>query len=513
MVRIALDLRRPALVRLDDVDGFAAAMERLRGMDPAWREELGARIAARLWSLPAVRDSKVILLYASLPTEVNAYPTRQPDGYPFLHERRPGDGPLPDGGLPARDLHALRHGLDREELDDERDPAALPRARRRPARLLDAGRGHVLDDLQVEIRRHDLEIAVAARIDKQRRSHLHGDSARGLHQRGEVGAQGAGFAQRPLDEFDGVGEVLSRQPVLPRLVHRPVELVASLDDGEKSRELEALLQDIATMSDKISYRRDDDASARKPSFGIVRSGTDIDVRFAAIPLGHEFTSLVLALLWVGGHPPKIADDLAEQVRALESAAPDGKFRFETYMSLSCQSCPDTVQALNLMSVLNPNIQHVAIDGALFQDEVEAREIMSVPTVYLNGEPFDAGRMTVEQVAGNVVGRSDAEVASGAGRHGGAVESGPGDGDEDPAPLRRGARLPGAGTLGRGRRRLVGHLGTGVAVGQQHAAGPGNQRQGRREEQERREIQQVPRIDDRRADERGRHRPRERGGIA
>jgi alkyl hydroperoxide reductase subunit F len=180
------------------------------------------------------------------------------------------------------------------------------------------------------------------------------------------------------------------QAYLTRL-QQPIELVASLDESENSRELEALLQDIASMSDKISYRRADD-NERKPSFAIARSGTDIEVRFAAIPLGHEFTSLVLALLQVGGHPPKIEADVANQVRDLE-----GDFRFETFMSLSCQSCPDTVQALNLMSVLNPNISHVAIDGAMYQDEVQAREIMSVPTVLLNGELFEVGRMSVEQI--------------------------------------------------------------------------------------------------------------------
>ncbi|MFC5570007.1 alkyl hydroperoxide reductase subunit F [Lysobacter yangpyeongensis] len=174
-------------------------------------------------------------------------------------------------------------------------------------------------------------------------------------------------------------------------VQQPIELVASLDDGDASRELEALLHEIAAMSDKISYRRADD-DARRPSFAISRVGTDIEVRFAGIPLGHEFTSLVLALLQVGGHPPKIEEALAHQVRELQ-----GEFRFETFMSLHCQSCPDTVQALNLMSALNPNISHVAIDGALFQDEVEAREVLSVPTVFLNGQPFDQGRMSVEQI--------------------------------------------------------------------------------------------------------------------
>src|SRR6185312_16097234 len=177
---------------------------------------------------------------------------------------------------------------------------------------------------------------------------------------------------------------------------QPIELVASLDDGAKSRELDELLHEIAAMSDKISLRRDD-SETRKPSFAINRTGTDIGVRFAGIPLGHEFTSLVLALLQVGGHPSKAAAETIAQVQNLEGPAPDGMFRFETYISLSCQNCPDVVQALHLMSVLNPNIKHVAIDGALYQDEVEKRQIMSVPTVYLNGEVFDQGRMSLEQI--------------------------------------------------------------------------------------------------------------------
>ena len=174
-------------------------------------------------------------------------------------------------------------------------------------------------------------------------------------------------------------------------VTQPIEIVASLDDSAKSAELNELLEQIASLSDRISLvRRDDDV--RKPSFAINRVGSDIGVRFAGIPLGHEFTSLVLALLQVGGHPSKAAAEVIEQVRKL-----DGDYKFETYFSLSCQNCPDVVQALNLMSVLNPKIRHVAIDGALYQDEVEARQVMSVPTVYLNGEVFDQGRMSLEQI--------------------------------------------------------------------------------------------------------------------
>ena len=171
----------------------------------------------------------------------------------------------------------------------------------------------------------------------------------------------------------------------------PIELASSLDDSDASRELAGLLDEIASLSDKITVvRRDDDA--RRPSFAIERVGTDVSVRFSGIPLGHEFTSLVLALLQVGGYPPKVEQELIDQVAALE-----GEFLFETYFSLSCQNCPDVVQALNLMSVVNPRIRHVAIDGALFQDEVEARQVMAVPSVYLNGQPFASGRMEVSQI--------------------------------------------------------------------------------------------------------------------
>ncbi|MGN6381780.1 MAG: alkyl hydroperoxide reductase subunit F [Dyella sp.] len=174
-------------------------------------------------------------------------------------------------------------------------------------------------------------------------------------------------------------------------VTQPIEIVESLDGGAKSAELHELLQEITALSDKITLVRRDD-NARKPSFAINRVGTDVGVRFAGIPMGHEFTSLVLALLQVGGHPSKTTQDMIDQVRNL-----DGDFAFETYFSQSCQNCPDVVQALNLMSVLNPKIKHVAIDGALFQDEVDTRQVMSVPTVYLNGEVFDQGRMSLEQI--------------------------------------------------------------------------------------------------------------------
>lgn len=176
------------------------------------------------------------------------------------------------------------------------------------------------------------------------------------------------------------------------MLREPIELVASLDDSAKSRELRELLQEIADVSDKVTLVERNDLSDRKPAFRIGRVGTDIGVTFAGIPMGHEFTSLVLALLQVGGHPIKLDEAVIEQIRNLP-----GDYAFETYFSLSCQNCPDVVQALNTMSVINPRITHVSIDGALFQDEVEARQVMAVPSIYLNGEVFGQGRSSVEEI--------------------------------------------------------------------------------------------------------------------
>ncbi|KQZ64559.1 alkyl hydroperoxide reductase subunit F [Sphingopyxis sp. Root1497] len=188
-------------------------------------------------------------------------------------------------------------------------------------------------------------------------------------------------------------------------LREPIELISSLGDDAKSAELATLLDDIAALSDKVSVTRADD-DARRPSF-LIRRASDaaVAVRFAGIPMGHEFTSLVLALLQVGGHPPKVAPEVIEQVAAL-----DGDYHFETYFSLSCQNCPDIVQALNLMSVVNPRITHTAIDGGLFQAEVEERKIMAVPTIFLNGEIFGQGRMELEQIIAKLDSGAEAKAA-------------------------------------------------------------------------------------------------------
>jgi alkyl hydroperoxide reductase subunit F len=175
-------------------------------------------------------------------------------------------------------------------------------------------------------------------------------------------------------------------------ISQPVEIVASIDDGEKSREMLELLRDIESVSDLVKVAAQHDDTQVKPSFGLRRAGSEARVRFAGLPMGHEFTSLVLALLQAGGYPPKIDESTVQQIQNL-----DGVFNFETFVSLTCQSCPDVVQALNAMAALNPKIRHTMIDGASFQDEVERRQVMAVPAVFLNGQPFGQGRMELAEI--------------------------------------------------------------------------------------------------------------------
>jgi len=189
-------------------------------------------------------------------------------------------------------------------------------------------------------------------------------------------------------------------------VQQPFEIVASLSDSENSREMLALLQTIQGLrADKITLKTDGQ-DARKPSFTLQRAGATNSLRFAGLPLGHEFTSLVLALLWTGGHPPKVEPEVIDSIRAL-----DGDFNFEVFMSLSCHNCPDVVQALSLMAILNPKVKTTVIEGGAFQEEVEKREIMAVPMVFLNGQLFASGKMTVEEIVAKLDTNSAAKEAA------------------------------------------------------------------------------------------------------
>jgi len=175
-----------------------------------------------------------------------------------------------------------------------------------------------------------------------------------------------------------------------QLMEGKVLIKFSAGTDEVSRDMEAFLNEIAALTPHIEIEKTE--LERTPSFSVNRPGEDTGITFAGIPLGHEFTSLVLAILQVSGRPPKIDQQLIDQIKALK-----GQYRFETYASLSCHNCPDVVQALNLMSLLNPGISHTMIDGAVFREEVEAKQIMAVPTVYLNGEFFESGRMSIEEI--------------------------------------------------------------------------------------------------------------------
>ena len=189
------------------------------------------------------------------------------------------------------------------------------------------------------------------------------------------------------------------QGYLGRLV-QPIEITAALDDSDAAREMQELLREIAPLSGLITYREtrgsEIPAGTRTPSFRVTRAGADMGIEFAAIPMGHEFTSLVLALLQAGGYAPKVDAAVIEQIRSLQ-----GEFDFEIFISLSCHNCPEVVQSLNLLAVLNPGVRTTMIDGALFQGEVEARQIMAVPYVFLNGKEFSQGRISLEEILAKI----------------------------------------------------------------------------------------------------------------
>ena len=175
-----------------------------------------------------------------------------------------------------------------------------------------------------------------------------------------------------------------------KLMEEDIRILVSVEEDSASKDIMNLVEEIASVSPKIKVEKG--KLPRTPSFRITRMNEDLGVTFAGVPLGHEFTSLVLALLQVSGRPPKVDAKIAKQIKNIK-----GDYNFETYISLSCHNCPEVVQALNIMSVLNPRITHTMVDGALFQDEVESKDIMAVPTTYLNGEFFSSGRMTLEEI--------------------------------------------------------------------------------------------------------------------
>ncbi|MCX8086033.1 MAG: alkyl hydroperoxide reductase subunit F [Rhodocyclaceae bacterium] len=188
-------------------------------------------------------------------------------------------------------------------------------------------------------------------------------------------------------------------------LERPIELIATLDESDRSQQMRGLLEDLASLSGKVSVRFDG-KDARVPSFSVAPAGEPPRIRFAGLPLGHEFTSLILALLQAGGYPPKVEAETLERIRAL-----DRECHFETYVSLDCHNCPDVVQALNLMAIVNPKITATMIEGSAFQAEVEAKNVLAVPMVFLNGEHFGQGRMSLEEILAKLGAGKTAEAVA------------------------------------------------------------------------------------------------------
>src|SRR5690625_4321043 len=186
------------------------------------------------------------------------------------------------------------------------------------------------------------------------------------------------------------------------MLENEVVLKLSTESDQASSDIVKLANELAELSSKIVIEHT--VLERTPSFSVNRPGEDTGVVFAGIPLGHEFTSLVLALLQVSGRAPKVDQEVIDQVKNLK-----GDFHFESYISLSCQNCPEVVQALNIMSVLNPNVSHTMIDGAVFKEEAESKKVMAVPTVFLNGEEFGSGRMELEEILAKLGVEQDASV--------------------------------------------------------------------------------------------------------
>jgi len=186
------------------------------------------------------------------------------------------------------------------------------------------------------------------------------------------------------------------------LLESEVVFSASLDQSEDSKKVETFLTEVVEMSEQLSLEAK--PLLRTPSFEVNQKGAPASgIIFAGLPMGHEFTSFILALLQVSGRPPKIEDSIAQQIQSIERS-----LTFETYVSLTCHNCPDVVQALNILAVLNPKISHTMIEGGMYQQEIDDKQVMAVPTVFLDGAEFDSGRMTIEQILTKVAGPLSAD---------------------------------------------------------------------------------------------------------
>ena len=168
--------------------------------------------------------------------------------------------------------------------------------------------------------------------------------------------------------------------------HYTFRVIADSNRNE-TEEMRQFLNDFASCSDHLTCEFNQTFQDNSLEFTLLKDGKETGITFRGIPNGHEFTSLLLAVLNADGKGKNLPDEMISQrIKSLK-----GAIRLQTYVSLTCTNCPDIVQALNIMTLQNPNLTHEMVDGALFQDEVNRLNIQAVPAVYADGEMLHMGR--------------------------------------------------------------------------------------------------------------------------
>ena len=184
------------------------------------------------------------------------------------------------------------------------------------------------------------------------------------------------------------------------LLKTEVTIGLSVTNDDKSEKVKEFVTEVAELSDKIKVEEKD--LEYKPSFEVKGEFDHGKIVFAGVPLGHEFASFALAMLQAGGVAPKVDESTKKRIESMEGAD------FETIVSLSCHNCPEVVQALNIMAILNPNVNHTMIEGSMFQDIADNRDVLAVPAIFKNGEFFEGGKQTMDTLLDKLAGGKSAD---------------------------------------------------------------------------------------------------------
>lgn len=174
------------------------------------------------------------------------------------------------------------------------------------------------------------------------------------------------------------------------LLENDLEIKYAVDNTHAGNILSSLLERLSLLSPRIHLTLDN--SYTPPSFSIAKIGEQHQITFFGAPLGHEFNSLVLALLQVSGRKPKLEEKEISDIAKIKTI-----LNFTTYIGLTCSKCPDVVQAINSISVLNRNVTHQVIDIAVFTEEAKEKDIVATPTIYLNDKLFATGRLELSSI--------------------------------------------------------------------------------------------------------------------